>query len=108
MLLLICSFVTERKSGLKEIAACCRYHAVGNLGGNSVKWLLCWETWIGMHMAAAWQLPQLHSKLAQGPSASLKRGLWQICISLVFPLAMAIVPFPGGVLYFRGLIASML
>ena len=60
-----------------------------------------------MHLAAAWQLPALHSVLSTGKWASARMVLYQACLSVMFPVAMAVLPFQGCAAEIPTLIASL-
>jgi len=73
----------------------CRYVAVNKLGGDQARWLACWETWVALHVTAAWQLPHLQAVLTDGGWSPLRQVVYHGCLSVAFPLVMATIPFRG-------------
>lgn len=59
-------------------------------------------------MTAAWQLTQLQLDSVNIPQEPLKTVLYRFGLSLGFPLIMAIVPFPGCVSYFKGVLGGLM
>ena len=89
-------YLFESCRGQSSLLPCAyRYLAVGKMGGEANRWLCCWETWVALHLTAAWQLPTLQKALSSGPWKWARNFTYHACLSFIFPLAIAALPFEG-------------